>query len=101
MDIFSIILIIAGLALFETVSSIDNAIINAQVLSTMEQKMRKWFLLWGIIIGVFAIRGLLPWMIVWATNTGLGPIGALTATFSNDPHVIEQIEESAPILLAG
>jgi uncharacterized protein len=101
MNILEITLIVAGLMLFETISSIDNAIINAQVLSTMQAKARKWFLIWGILIGVFAIRGLLPWMIVWATNPALGPIGAITATFSNDPHVIEAIESTAPILLAG
>ena len=35
MDIISVILIIAGLCLFETITSIDNAIITAEVLSTM------------------------------------------------------------------
>jgi hypothetical protein len=38
MDAFSIILIIVGLALFETVTSIDNAVINAEVLSTMSMR---------------------------------------------------------------
>jgi hypothetical protein len=64
MDIISIILIIAGLCLFETISSIDNAIINAEVLSTMGERARKWFLFWGILAAVFAIRGVLPWLIV-------------------------------------
>jgi uncharacterized protein len=100
-DILSIILIVVGLCLFETISSIDNAIINAQVLSTMGKKARKWFLLWGLIFAVFIIRGLLPWLIVWLTTPSLGPIGALTATFSNDPKVITAIELSAPILLMG
>lgn len=101
MDIISIILIIVGLCLFETISSIDNAIINAQVLSTMQQKSRKWFLFWGLIFAVFVVRGLLPWVIVWAATPGLGPIGALTATFSNDPSVLAAIESSSPILLMG
>lgn len=95
------ILIVAGLCLFETISSIDNAIINAEVLSTMKEKARRWFLLWGILIAVFVVRGVLPMLIVWATNPALGLIGAVTATFSNDPHVIEAIETSAPILLIG
>lgn len=47
MGIFSIILIVAGLCLFETITSVDNAIINAEVLSTMRGWARKWFLLWG------------------------------------------------------
>jgi hypothetical protein len=101
MDILSVILIIAGLCLFETITSIDNAIINAEVLSTMGDRARKWFLLWGLIIAVFAIRGLLPWLIVWLSTPSLGPIGALTATFSSDPVVIAAIEQSAPVLLMG
>ncbi len=99
MEIISIVLIIAGLVLFETITSIDNAIINAEVLSTMQQKARKWFLLWGLLFAVFIIRGVLPWLIIWMTTPALGPIGALTATFSNDPKVIEAIELSSPILL--
>lgn len=101
MDFSLIILTILGLSLFEIISSIDNAIINAEVLSTMQKKARKWFLFWGIIIAVFLIRGILPWVIVWAVNPTLGPIGAFTATFSNDPGVKSAIEMSAPILLSG
>jgi uncharacterized protein len=101
LDFFSLFLTVAGLCLFETVSSIDNAIINAEVLTTMSAKARRWFLVWGMFIAVFLVRGLLPWLIVWAVLPQLGPIGALTATFSNDPHVHEAIETSAPILLAG
>lgn len=101
MDILSIVLIIGGLCLFETITSIDNAIINAEVLSTMGERAKKWFLLWGLLIAVFAVRGLLPWLIVWLSTPSLGPIGALTATFSSDPLVIAAIEQSAPILLMG
>jgi len=100
-NIGTIVLTITGLCLFEIVSSIDNAVINAEVLSTMSKKSRKWFLLWGLLFAVIVVRGLLPWVIVWATNSSLGPIGALTATFSNDPSVKEAIDSSAPILLAG
>ena len=103
MSILSIILIILGLSLFEIVSSVDNAIINAEVLSTMGQKFRKFFLTWGIIIAVFLIRGLLPFIIVWATIPTLGPLGALTSTFSNDPSISETIKQSAglPLALGG
>jgi len=101
MDILSVVLIISGLCMFETITSIDNAIINAEVLSTMSERAKRWFLLWGLIIAVFAIRGLLPWLIVWLSAPSLGPIGAFTATFSSDPLVIEAIEQSAPVLLMG
>ncbi|MBI4252769.1 DUF475 domain-containing protein [Candidatus Uhrbacteria bacterium] len=101
MDIVSIILIVAGLCLFETISSIDNAIINAEVLSTMKERARRWFLTWGIFFAVFLVRGLLPLVIVWLTVPSLGLWGAFTATFSSDPAVIAAIEHSAPMLLIG
>jgi len=95
------VLVVLGLCLFETVSSIDNAVINAEVLSKMKEKSRRWFLIWGLLFAVFIVRGLLPWIIVWATNPLLGPIGALVSTFSSDPLVLSSIEASAPILLIG
>jgi hypothetical protein len=101
MEIFSIILTIAGLCLFETITSIDNAIINAEVLSTMSQRARRWFLVWGLLFAVFVIRGMLPWLIVWASAPSLGPVGALTATFSSDPAVIAAVAQAAPILLVS
>ncbi|MBI2597480.1 DUF475 domain-containing protein [Candidatus Daviesbacteria bacterium] len=101
MDILAITLTVLGLVLFEIITSLDNAVINAEVLSTMSQKMRRWFLLWGLLIAVFLLRGLLPWAIVWAVNPSLGPIGALTESFSSNPETIKAIELSAPILLAG
>ena len=58
MDWLLIVLTVAGLVVFETVSSIDNAIINADVLATMKEKARRWFLIWGLLFAVFVIRGL-------------------------------------------
>lgn len=101
MHIINAILIILGLAVFEIVSSVDNAVINAEVLDTMSPKARRWFMLWGFLFAVFMVRGLLPWAIIWGTNPSLGPIGALMATFSSDPLVAESIARSAPLLLAG
>ena len=75
MNIISLLLTVLGLSLFETISSIDNAIINAEVLSNMGQKARRWFLGWGLLFAVFIIRGLLPWLIVWVTVPSLGPVG--------------------------
>ena len=95
------ILTVLGLCLFESISSIDNAVINAEVLRTMSQKARRWFLLWGILFAVFIVRGLLPWIIIWVTSPGLGFWGSLTATFSSDPLVVQAIETSAPVLLTG
>jgi hypothetical protein len=101
MDFSYIIITIAGLCLFEVICSIDNAIINAEVLSGMAAWARRWFLVYGLFIAVFFIRAILPWLIVWMSNPSLSPLEALTATFSSDPEVIAAIEESAPILLMG
>lgn len=101
MDFFSALLIITGLVLFEAVSSVDNAIINADVLSTMGARARRFFVTWGIFFAVFVVRGFLPWLIVWAAVPSLGFIGSFTATFSNDPQVHEAIAASAPVLLMG
>lgn len=97
----SAILTIAGLCLFETISSVDNAIINAEVLGTMQPKARKWFLLWGILIAVFLIRGGLPWLLVWLMTPGIGPLDALLTTFSGNATTMEAVEKSAPLLLTG
>lgn len=99
MDFLSAALIIFGLCLFEVVISVDNAIINAEVLSKMSKRARRWFLLWGIIIAVFVVRGLLPWLIIWANNPSLGPVQAFAASFSSGSAAAEAIEQSAPILL--
>lgn len=60
--------IIFGLILFEIVSSVDNAIINANVLKTLPEKYKKFFLTWGLILAVFVIRGILPFVIIWSVS---------------------------------
>jgi uncharacterized protein len=99
MDIAEILLIVLGLCLFEAISSIDNAVINAEVLHSMSQKARKWFLSWGMLFAIFIVRGLLPLVIVWMAAPSLGAWGALTATFNNDPRALEAIETASPLLL--
>jgi uncharacterized protein len=95
------ILTVLGLCIFEIVSSIDNAVINAEVLGTMGARAKRWFMVWGFFIAVFLVRGLLPWAIIWATIPSLGPWRALTAAFSNDPIVHTAIETATPVLLLG
>ncbi len=67
----------------------------------MSSRGRRWFLVWGMFFAVFVVRGLLPWIIIWASTPSLGPVGALTAAFSADPRIHTAIESSAPLLLAG
>lgn len=101
MEWISIVLAVLGLCLFEVIISVDNAIINAEVLGTVSKKARKWFLFWGIIIAVFAVRGVLPWLIIWISSSGISPVEAFTASFSSDQRIVRAIEQSSPILLAG
>jgi hypothetical protein len=101
MDLVSMLLIVAGLVLFETITSIDNAIINAEILTKMSARARRWFLLWGLILAVFVIRGALPTLLIFIANPQIGIWGAVTATLSGDPAVVDAVEATAPILLMG
>ncbi len=96
------VIIVLGLCLFEIISSIDNAVVNADVLSTMEEKYRKIFLFWGILFAVFVVRGVLPFLIVWIANTDQSVTDLFGAAFSGDAQVEESLEKSKPyLLLAG
>ncbi|NTU98787.1 DUF475 domain-containing protein [Candidatus Falkowbacteria bacterium] len=98
---FSYILIILGLVVFEVISSIDNAIVNAHILKTLPEKYRKIFLVWGLFLAVFVVRGLLPFIIVWLVNTDMSFVQLWHVVFSNDPSLLEDVERSKPILLLG
>jgi hypothetical protein len=101
MEFIYILLIILGLSLFEIITSIDNAVINAEVLSTMSKRARRWFLLWGFLFAVIVVRGILPLLLVWFANPSLGLIGAFTATLTGGKEVAAAIEESSKPLLMG
>lgn len=101
MFLLSSLLTILGLALFESITSIDNAIVNAETLATMQPKARRWFLTWGILIAVIGVRGVLPWLIVWLMTPGLGPLQAFTVSLTGDPAALLAIRASSPVLLTG
>ena len=99
--IWSFIVIVIGLCVFEIISSVDNAIVNAHVLKTMPEKYRKIFLFWGLLFAVFLVRGLLPFIIVWLANPGFGIMEVWSAAFSNSPAILESLDKSKPLLLLG
>jgi len=99
--ILNFVTVIIGLCLFEIISSVDNAVVNAHILKTMPEKYRKIFLFWGLLFAVFIVRGLLPLVIVWMANPSLNIVQVITATFSNSPEIKEYIEQSKPLLLLG
>ena len=87
--------------MFEIVSSVDNAVINAHILKTMPVKYRKLFLVWGIFFAVFVVRGVLPFAIVWIANPDLSLFQVFSVAFSNDPEIIAYVAKSKPFLLLG
>lgn len=95
------IIIILGLVVFEIVSSVDNAIINAHVLKTMSVKWRRIFLFWGIITAVFIIRGVLPFLVVWLSVPEIGFSGALQSVIHSSPEVSKLLDERKGIILIG
>lgn len=98
---FPIIIAILGLVVFEIISSIDNAIVNAHVLKSLPRKFQKIFLTWGILIAVIVVRGLLPFVIVWMVNPTLSIAQLWSFVFSKDPLLLESVEKSKGILLIG
>jgi hypothetical protein len=97
--VFELLLIVIGLALFELITSVDNAVINAEVLGGVSHKMRRWFLSWGILIAVVLVRGVVPLLIVMAANPGVGVWEALTFTFEEGDQ--SAFEQSASVLLVA
>ena len=98
---WNFLVIIIGLCLFEVISSVDNAVINAHILKTLPEKYRKIFLFWGLLFAVFVVRGVLPFFIVWIANPSLSIIQVVTSTFSNSPEIVQYIDKSKPLLLLG
>jgi hypothetical protein len=97
--VLDLLITIFGLVLFEIISSIDNAIINAHVLETLPEKYRKIFLLWGLLFAVFLVRGLLPFVIVKIANPSLNIVQVFTAAFSSNKEIVYYVEQSKPLLL--
>ena len=62
----------AILIVLEVSLSFDNAVVNAKVLGKMSAFWQKIFLTVGILIAVFGMRLVFPFVVVWAT-AGLAP----------------------------
>ncbi len=95
------LIVIVGLCLFEIISSVDNAIVNANILKTMSPKYQRIFLIWGIFFAVFVVRGLLPFIIVWIAAPQLTVMQVISAAFSGDASVETYLTASKPLLLLG
>lgn len=67
---------VAFLTVLETSLSFDNAVVNAAILRGWDEKWRRRFLTWGMLIAVFGMRLLFPIVIV-ALAAGVGPLAAV------------------------
>ena len=87
------------LAVLETSLSFDNAVVNAKVLGGMNQFWRRMFLTVGMIIAVFGMRLVFPFIIVWVVgNQSFFQTVEMTW---KDPHEFQRILVEQHILVAG
>lgn len=94
-----ILWITAVLGVLEVSLSFDNAVVNATVLRGMDEKWRRRFLTWGVLIAVFGMRILFPLAIV-AIAAQVGPIAAVRLA-AGDPLRYQEIIQGAHIGIAG
>lgn len=87
------------LVVLEVSLSIDNAVINARVLSKMSPVWQKRFLTWGILIAVFGMRLVFPVVVVSAAGS-LSTLEVLRLAFYT-PHLYhEALEGCLPVIQA-
>lgn len=94
-------IVIGGLALFEVISSIDNAIVNATVLKTLPDRYRRLFLVWGLLFAVVIVRGVLPFLIVWLASPEMSIADTFQLVFFQPKKMEEALHTSRPLLLLG
>jgi hypothetical protein len=87
------------LAILETSLSFDNAVVNAKILVSMNPFWRRMFLTVGIIIAVFGIRLVLPFIIVWVVG-GQSFLATVQMTWKA-PLEFQRILVEQHVLVAG
>ncbi|HYW14662.1 MAG TPA: DUF475 domain-containing protein [Allosphingosinicella sp.] len=94
-----IVWIVLVLGILEVSLSFDNAVVNATVLKDMDEKWRRRFLTWGILIAVFGMRIVFPVAIV-AIAASLNPIDAVRLA-ATEPETYERLIHEAHVGIAG
>ena len=97
--LMTIFFICAILSVLEISLSFDNAIVNANVLKTMDPVWQHRFLTWGIIIAVFGMRVIFPLLVVMIA-AGLGPIEAVMLA-ATEPQEYARIMREAHLGIAA
>ena len=87
------LMLLAFLAILETTLSFDNAVVNAKVLSRMDDRWQQRFLTWGIPLAVFGTRLVLPVLIV-AAAASLSPFAVLQLALFDPVHYGEYLHDA-------
>ncbi|MBI3413058.1 MAG: DUF475 domain-containing protein [Candidatus Aenigmarchaeota archaeon] len=100
MPVLDSLLIVIGLVVFEIIVSIDNAIVNAHVLKTMNRKWRKMFLFFGILSAVLLMRLVLPLVMVWLLVPDISLDGIVNLFTTNNSLAHDAIEQQKYLILS-
>lgn len=96
---WSILALVAVLAVLEISLSFDNAVVNAKVLDRMSPFWQKIFLTVGIAIAVFGMRLVFPLVIVGVT-ANLGPVEAFDLALNDERRYEALMKEAYPTIAA-
>lgn len=95
------VFIVLVLSVLEVSLSFDNAVINALKLAKMNEKWRRRFLTWGIIIAVFGMRFLFPVAVV-SIFAQLSPIEVIKIAVSDSQKYAYYLQQThVPIVAFG
>jgi hypothetical protein len=95
----SFMMMVLILGALEVSLSFDNAVVNAKVLGTMEEKWRKRFITYGMIIAIFGMRLVFPIAIISIAGH-MNPFEAVSLAL-NDQEKYAEILKSSNIAIAG
>ncbi|MCG8609844.1 MAG: DUF475 domain-containing protein [Pseudomonadales bacterium] len=95
----SVMFIVAVLAVLEISLSFDNAVVNATVLKDMDEKWRRRFLTWGILIAVFGMRIIFPVLVV-SVVAQINPWAALELAVSTPDEYARVMTEAHVSVMA-
>lgn len=87
------------LSLTEIAMSVDNAVVNADILKNMSAKYQRRFLTWGMFFALFVVRFFIPIMIVSLAD-GVGVIEAGKIAFTEPAHFKHIMEECNDKIMA-
>jgi hypothetical protein len=93
------LMLVLFLTILEVSLSFDNAVVNAKVLTRMDERWRKRFLTWGMLIAVFGARVVLPILLV-ALAASVSPFYLVHLIFSDAETYAHLVESAAPIIHA-